>query len=147
MPERKLTIAPAAGNTSCIPEKRTWRVEFYGIYWNGNETGPRVTVNGSEVPAEYDDARNVLSVCVGPTGTDAQIEIEVQGAAGRPADGDFRRRLDEILMKAELGNIPKMQFGAMLAGGAGKNEILSSALASDMPCEVIGAFAEILLAE
>ena len=147
MPERKLTIAPAAGNTSCIPEKRTWRVEFYGIYWNGNETGPRVTVNGSEVPAEYDDARNVLSVCVGPTGTDAQIEIEVQGAAGRPADGDFRRRLDEILMKAEMGNIPKMQFGAMLAGGAGKNEILSSALVSDMPCEVIGAFSEILLAE
>ena len=104
-------------------------------------------MNGSEVTTEYDDARNVLSVCVGPTDTDARIEIEVQGAAGRPADGNFRRRLNEILMKAEMENIPKMQFGAMLAGGAGKNEILSSALASDMPCEVIGAFAEILLAE
>jgi alpha-glucosidase (family GH31 glycosyl hydrolase) len=150
--EGKLTIAAALGNTACIPEKRTWRVEFYGVKGaesaaEGSADRAEVLVNGEKAPTEYDAAKNVLSVCVGLTDTDEKIEIVVRKAAAIPETNDFRRRLNDILMEAEMENIPKMQFGAMIAGGAGKNEILSSALASDMPEEIRGAFAEVLLAE
>jgi alpha-glucosidase (family GH31 glycosyl hydrolase) len=150
--EGKLTIAAALGNTACIPEKRTWRVEFYGVKGaesaaEGSADRAEVLVNGEKAPTEYDAAKNVLSVCVGLTDTDEKIEIVVRKAATIPETNDFRRRLNDILMEAEMENIPKMQFGAMIAGGAGKNEILSSALASDMPEEIRGAFAEVLLAE
>lgn len=127
-------------------------MEFYGVKGaesaaEGSADRAEVLVNGEKAPTEYDAAKNVLSVCVGLTDTDEKIEIVVRKAAVIPETNDFRRRLNDILMEAEMENIPKMQFGAMIAGGAGKNEILSSALASDMPEEIRGAFAEVLLAE
>ena len=93
------TIGQAEGETSLLPEGRTWTVSFRG--WR---KGCRFTVNGETVRAAYDAETNTYTVAL-----DAhQGEIAVTNEGGLMHDNsDFRDKVIDCLTRAQMNQDEK----------------------------------------
>jgi hypothetical protein len=116
----KLTIAPATGDLSLIPEKRNWRIGLRGFH---KSVVVNALVDGKTVAAEttLDTETNTLWVSVSASAT-AEISLQINGETLIHDNADALDRCEKMILFAQHTIITK---GAMW-------EIVRNA---DMPLE------------
>jgi Glycosyl hydrolases family 31/Domain of unknown function (DUF5110) len=99
-----LTIGPISGNAGCVPARRSWTVTF--LAYDGGETSPEVTVDGTTVAASVLATGRRTSVRVEDVPTGSGIRISL-GARPELAPNDVEDRLFTLLHRAQLEYLVK----------------------------------------
>ena len=140
-----LTIGPAEGCTGVIPDTREWTVRIYG-------TGADTAAGTADLPISKaaesrDPDRQILTLTLRAVPVSETVRIPVTGL-DIPEEEEMdliRRRLDEILMAAEMDNLAKIRFGALLEKKPDRRTILAEIRAVQLPENVKHAMEELLL--
>ena len=100
------TIAPAKGNLSVLPKKRSWKIVFYSVKNNA----ATVSVNGKAIKAEtsYDENYNRLTVLVPETKIGAEITISF--ASPLTIADNRKQRIFEVIERAQIGYVLKEEI-------------------------------------
>ena len=95
----KLTIAPATGDLSMIPEKRNWRIGLRGFH---KSVAVTALVNGKAIAAEtaLDAQTNTLWVTVSVAST-AEISLQIEGDALIHDNADALDRCENRILFAQ----------------------------------------------
>lgn len=93
-----LTIHPATGDLSVIPERRRYAIRLRGFH---RDTVAAVSVSGAPVTADtgYDKATNTLTVEVAAAVTD-EVRVELTAASLIHDNADWLERCEQILLLA-----------------------------------------------
>lgn len=142
--ETVFRICKAEGNTAVIPEKRSWRLEFYGM---DKAQRPQVFADARKVEekAEYDEGRHVLIIKV----LDIPVSSELSVCFGKElkiADNDTEQRIYDCLGRAEIEYVVKERIYGYVKEGMSADKLLGTLLGMELPQAVLGALCEILLA-
>ena len=132
------------GNRLAIPEKRSWKLEFYAI-----EKGdcPKVYINGREINVgiEYEEERFTCIVKIPETTISSEIEIRFQGQVGI-AENDKKARIFQCLYRAEIEYQTKEIIYDYINKGKTSIELLSILQSMGLSEAIYGMLSEILLA-
>ena len=136
-------IHSATGNTSVIPEKRSWNLEFYAIH---QPKQLQVLVDGRQIPVQtaYEKTRSILTVRIPETVVTADIEVRMETVA--VCENDTKTRIFDCLYKAEIEYYTKEKLYACVREGKPATELLGILQAMQLPEYLEGALSEILLA-
>lgn len=137
-------IHGAQGNTAIIPEKRSWRLEVYGME---KESCPKVYADGREIEAQtaYDAGRHILTVKIPEMPADAEIRAEF-GEVVEAAENDIETGIYHCLGRAEIEYVVKERIYGYVKEGKTPAELTGILLGMELPEAVLGALCEILLA-
>ena len=136
-------IHGAKGNTAAIPERRNWKLVFYGME-NGENI--KVRAGGREIPvqAECDRDRHICTVKI--TGIPVSWKIEVQLGRAWAAGNDRKSRIYHCLDRAEIGYMEKERIYRYVEEGKKSFQLLGILQDMGLPEGVLGALSEVLLA-
>ncbi len=137
-------IHGAQGNTAVIPEKRSWRLEIYGME---RESCPKVYADSQEIEAltTYDAGRHILTVKIPEMPVDAEIRAEF-GEVVEAAENDIETGIYHCLDRAEIEYVVKERIYGYVKEGKTPAELTGILLGMELPEAVLGALCEILLA-
>ena len=101
----KLTIAPAAGDLSLIPEKRNWRIGLRGFH---KSVAVTALVDGKAVAAEttLDAETNTLWIIVSAAAS-SEINLQIQGETLVHDNADALKRCEKMILFAQHTIITK----------------------------------------
>ena len=140
--KKSFTIFPAEGKLELIPEKRTFKAEFFGV----KDSAVKVTVGGKKVSAEktYDAAKNCLTVALPETSVTEKITvIMTEGGLG---SNHVEGMIFDLLDRGELAFHEKESVYALIQKKISTAAKLAELQTLDLEPELIGAVAEILTA-
>lgn len=138
-------ISPADGDTSLIPEKRTYKL----VFERRTEAAAgkvKVSVDGKEVWAKnkYDYEKRKLIVTVNAsTASEISVAISKDTVA---FDNQLEKRCFDFLNQAEIGFMLKDEIYGLVTSGKKTTVILSELKAKELDTELYGALTEILTA-
>lgn len=101
--EAVFTIAPAKGELSLIPEKRSWSIKLRGFH---KDARVKVLVNGTEVAAEASRQGNTTCVWVAAAVTD-RVELHITGEQLIHDNADAIDRISDILQRSQISTAEK----------------------------------------
>ncbi|MGN1192228.1 MAG: TIM-barrel domain-containing protein [Dorea sp.] len=137
-------IHAAEGNRSVIPEKRSWKLEFYG-----SETmlRPVVTADGKEIPcqSEYEEERQIFTVKIPEMSTGSEIEVRFTEPY-ETAENEIKAKIFACLYRAEIEYRMKEIIFGYVKEGKTPVELLGILQGMELPDTVYGMLSEILLA-
>lgn len=138
-------ISPAEGDTSLIPENRTYKL----VFERRTEAAAgkvKVSVDGKEVWAKnkYDYEKRKLIVTVNAsTASEISVVISKDTVA---FDNQLEKRCFDFLNQAEIGFRLKDEIYGLVTSGKKTTVILSELKAKELDTELYGALTEILTA-
>ena len=138
-------ISPADGDTSLIPDNRTYKL----IFERRTEAAAgkvKVSVDGKEVWAknEYDKENRKLIVTVtASTASKISVAISKDTVA---LDNQIEKRCFDFLNQAEIGFVLKDEIYGLITSGKKTTVILSELKAKELDTELYGVLTEILTA-
>ena len=138
-------ISPADGDTSLIPDNRTYKL----VFERRTEAAAgkvKVSVDGKEVWAKnkYDKENRKLIVTV-----NASTESEISVAISKDTvalDNQIEKRCFDFLNQAEIGFVLKDEIYGLITSGKKTTVILSELKAKELDTELYGVLTEILTA-
>jgi len=138
-------ISPADGDTSLIPDNRTYKL----VFERRTEAAAgkvKVSVDGKEVWAknEYDKENRKLIVTVtASTASKISVAISKDTVA---FDNQIEKRCFDFLNQAEIGFVLKDEIYGLITSGKKTTVILSELKAKELDTELYGVLTEILTA-
>lgn len=143
--EDKLVISPADGDTSLIPDNRTYKL----VFERRTEAAAgkvKVSVDGKEVWAknEYDKENRKLIVTVNAS-TASKISVAISKDTVA-LDNQIEKRCFDFLNQAEIGFVLKDEIYGLITSGKKTTVILSELKAKELDTELYGVLTEILTA-
>ena len=138
-------ISPAEGDTSLIPENRTYKL----VFERRTEAAAgkvKVSVDGKEVwtKIKYDKENRKLTVTVNAsTASEISVAISKDTVA---LDNQLEKRCFDFLNQAEIGFRLKDEIYGLVTSGKKTTVILSELKAKELDTELYGALTEILTA-
>lgn len=138
-------ISPADGDTSLIPDNRTYKL----VFERRTEAAAgkvKVSVDGKEVWAknEYDKENRKLIVTVtASTASKISVAISKDTVA---LDNQIEKRCFDFLNQAEIGFVLKDEIYGLITSGKKTTVILSELKAKELDTELYGVLTEILTA-
>ena len=136
------TIAPAAGNTAVLPQKRSWLLHLRGV----QNAAVRVTANGAPLTVEtaYDAQTRTLTVPIPATAITAALEIRFPAGLA-VAENDLAGETYRILDRAQIEfNLKTRIYSLVTELGA---QALPSLTALHLAPALFGALCEVLMAD
>ena len=139
-----LSIAPAQGDLSLIPQKRTWRVMLRGF-----AAGCRAEADGKAMPSAYDAQTATLCVTLEDVDVSRGAAVRIACETGLIHDnGDCRERMIDLLIRAQLAEAEKNSLlqkadEALEAAKAGKR-LSWGRLVTDTQPLMAGALLELI---
>ena len=115
------TIAPAEGDLTLIPEKRSWNIKLRGFHKDVRVT---VFVNGREVAADAVRQGNTTCVCVSAAVTD-RVELRITGDALIHDNADAVSRIERIIQRSRISTREKEHMMAQVLSDAPTHKKLS----------------------
>ena len=115
------TIAPAEGDLTLIPEKRSWNIKLRGFHKDVRVT---VFVNGREVAADAVRQGNSTCVCVTAKVTD-RVEVRITGDALIHDNADAVSRIERIIQRSRISTREKEHMMAQVLSDAPTHKKLS----------------------
>ena len=115
------TIAPAEGDLTLIPEKRSWNIKLRGFHKDVRVT---VFVNGREVAADAVRQGNSTCVCVTAKVTD-RVELRITGDALIHDNADAVSRIERIIQRSRISTREKEHMMAQVLSDAPTHKKLS----------------------
>ena len=107
----QFTIAPATGDLSLIPEKRSWNIKLRGFHKDAQVS---VLVNGSQVAAQIYREGNTTCAAVEASVTD-RIELVIAGKSLIHDNADVPARISHLLQRSYIGTKEKETFAQICA--------------------------------
>lgn len=105
------TIAPATGDLSLIPQKRSWNIKLRGFH---KDIQVRVLVGGSEVTAQISREGNTTCVALEAAVTD-RVELVITGQTLIHDNADVPARISRMLQLSYIGTKEKETFAKICA--------------------------------
>ena len=115
------TIAPAEGDLTLIPEKRSWNIKLRGFH---KDVCVKVLVNGEAVDAEAVRQGNTTCVCVSAAVTD-RVELRITGDALIHDNADAVSRIERIIQRSRISTREKEHMMAQVLSDAPTHKKLS----------------------
>ena len=115
------TIAPAEGDLTLIPEKRSWNIKLRGFHKDVRVT---VFVNGREVAADAVRQGNTTCVCVSAAVTD-RVELRIAGDNLIHDNADAVSRIERIIQRSRISTREKEHMMAQVLSDAPTHKKLS----------------------
>ena len=115
------TIAPAEGDLTLIPEKRSWNIKLRGFH---KDVCVKVLVNGEAVDAEAVRQGNSTCVCVTAKVTD-RIELRIAGDNLIHDNADAVSRIERIIQRSRISTREKEHMMAQVLSDAPTHKKLS----------------------
>ena len=110
------TVAPAQGNLSSLPKKRSYTFIFEDV----SDGEVSVTVNGKEAKAEVVNKDKKIYVTVKNVAVSAETVVDINGAVARNS-GDKKEKIINLITKYQLAvNYKKSKFSPFLKDISGK---------------------------
>lgn len=108
----ELCINPVSGDSSILPEKRTWNIRLRGF---SEGTEPTVYLNGAEIKADavYDENTLTVGFTVTAAPTD-RIDVKLANGGCITDNPNADKICDEILRKSNISYEEKNQMFAIL---------------------------------
>ena len=137
------TIAPAQGELSLIPDKRTFTVQLYGI----KDSEVTATADGKEISAckTYDSSLGCLTVILPELEVTKAITVTLQ--KGELRDNNVTARIFELLDCCELAYQQKESVYSLVQSELPTATKVAELQALDLNPELMGAVSEILTAQ
>lgn len=137
-------IHEAKGNTEVIPERRSWRLEFYCI---GRPRDIRVLVDGKEVAVyiEYDGEQKVCVIELQGISNSSVAEVHLERAA-MIAENDVKGQIFDLLYQAEIEYSKKEEIYQYVLDGKSPGEMIGILQGMELSDAVYGMLCEVLLA-
>ena len=123
-PEGRITINAPEGDCSCIPEKRGFLLQIFGLESCG------AYVDGQSVPARYDPDRHVLEVDVPSASRSAAHKIQLDAPV--PAQDDPLRYVYRALDRAGIPYDQKAEAYRIVSRGGGLEELIALSFSQEM---------------
>lgn len=138
-------ISPADGDTSLIPDNRTYKL----VFERRTEAAAdkvKVSVDGKEVLAKnkYDEENRKLIVTVNAS-TASKISVAISKYTVA-LDNQIEKRCFDFLNQAEIGFVLKDEIYGLITSGKKTTVILSELKAKELDTELYGVLTEILTA-
>ena len=138
-------ISPADGDTSLIPDNRTYKL----VFERRTEAAAdkvKVSVDGKEVLAKnkYDKENRKLIVTVNAS-TASKISVAISKDTVA-LDNQIEKRCFDFLNQAEIGFVLKDEIYGLITSGKKTTVILSELKAKELDTELYGVLTEILTA-
>ena len=135
------TIKKPYGNTSLIPEKRSFTLSFRSITECKNV---KVTIDGisTEYKSEYNDKTLTLTIA----DVCGELKIEFLDKV-QIADNDYKKEIDELLMKLQMSNLDKQHISNLMHRENNPSIILNEIADSRYDPNIRNAITEIVLAQ
>jgi len=105
------TIAPAAGDRSLIPQKRSWNMKLRGFH---KDIRVRVLVNGEEVAAQSTREGNTTCIAVTAAVAD-RVELLISGNKLIHDNADVPERINRLLQRSYIGTGEKETLARICA--------------------------------
>ena len=115
------TIAPAEGDLTLIPEKRSWNIKLRGFH---KDVCVKVLVNGEAVDAEAVRQGNSTCVCVTAKVTD-RVELRIAGDNLIHDNADAVSRIERIIQRSRISTREKEHMMAQVLSDAPTHKKLS----------------------
>ena len=115
------TIAPAEGDLTLIPEKRSWNIKLRGFH---KDVCVKVLVNGEAVDAEAVRQGNTTCVCVSAAVTD-RVELHITGDALIHDNADAVSRIERIIQRSRISTREKEHMMVQVLSDAPTHKKLS----------------------
>ncbi len=135
-------VGPAAGNTGCLPARRSWTLTFLA---HQAQTDPAVTVDATAVPVEVRRTGRRTSVRVADVPVTATVRIDL-GNSPVLAANDVEDRLFALVHRAQLSYEVKTRLYAAATADAPLTTRLSQLQALQLGPALEAAVFELLLA-
>ena len=141
-----LTIAPATGETSVLPEKRAYTIEMTGYAKEACQQA-QALVNGKEINAEFTYAEEKQAVVISLPQVAVLDEVQIV-LSGHLISGEKQvaRRCFEFLNQAEIGFVLKDEIYQILMSGKNLAVISTELSSMNLDHDLYGALMEILTA-
>jgi hypothetical protein len=136
-------IGPAAGNTSCLPDRRSWTLTLLAHQVAGD---PTVTVDGSSVAFDIRRAGRRASVRIEDVPVTATVRVSL-GERPQLAANDVEERLFALVHRAQLSYAVKTAAYQAATADAPLTIRLSQLQALDLGRPLEAAIFELLLAK
>ena len=137
-------IHKAEGNQLIIPEKRSWKLEFFAM-----EKGehPNVYIDGREinVQAEYEEKNSSYIIRIPESKINSEIKI-LFSKRTKIAKNDNQTRIFDCLYRAEMEYLKKEEIYGYVNSGKTPAELLGILQTLELTDSIYGALSEILLA-